>query len=46
VKALREAAAGSRGRHLYAPATQTVFDEGLKRAKVTMVGEMTGDRED
>src|SRR3954447_457565 len=44
--ALREAAAGCRGCHLYAPATQTVFGEGLKRAKVTMVGEQPGDRED
>src|SRR4051812_14163022 len=44
--ALRAAAAGCRGCHLYAPATQTVFGEGLKRAKVTMVGEVPGDRED
>jgi uracil-DNA glycosylase family protein len=46
LKSLREAAAGCRGCHLYAPATQTVFGEGLKRAKVAMVGEMPGDRED
>jgi uracil-DNA glycosylase family protein len=46
LKSLREAAAGCRGCHLYAPATQTVFGEGMKRAKVTMVGEMPGDRED
>jgi len=44
--ALREAAAGCRGCHLYAPATQTVFGEGLKRAQVMMVGEMPGDPED
>jgi len=44
--ALREAAAGCRGCHLYAHATQTVFGEGLKKAKVTMVGEVPGDRED
>jgi len=46
LKALREAAAGCRGCGLYAHATQTVFGEGLKRAKVTMVGEVPGDRED
>src|SRR5919198_358322 len=46
LKALREAAAECRGCHLYAHATQTVFGEGLKQSKVTMVGEMPGDRED
>jgi uracil-DNA glycosylase family protein len=46
LKSLREAAAGCRGCHLYAGATQTVFGEGLKRAKLMMVGEMPGDRED
>ena len=46
LKALREAAAGCRGCHLYAPATQTVFGEGLQRARLTLVGEMPGDRED
>ena len=46
LEALREAAAGCRGCHLYAQATQTVFGEGLKKAKVTMVGEVPGDRED
>jgi uracil-DNA glycosylase family protein len=46
LKALREAAAGCRGCHLYAPATQTVFGEGLKSARLAMVGEMPGDRED
>ncbi len=46
LKTLREAAAGCRGCHLYAPATQTVFGEGLKRARLMMVGEMPGDRED
>src|SRR3954454_20169151 len=44
--ALREAAAGCRGCHLYAPATQTVFGEGRASSKVTMVGEVPGDRED
>jgi uracil-DNA glycosylase len=46
LKTLRAAAAGCRGCHLYAPATQTVFGEGLKRARMMMVGEMPGDRED
>jgi uracil-DNA glycosylase len=46
LKSLREAAATCRGCHLYAGATQTVFGEGLKRAKIVMVGEMPGDRED
>ena len=46
LKALRDAAAGCRGCHLYAPATQTVFGEGLKKSKVMFVGEMPGDRED
>jgi uracil-DNA glycosylase len=43
---LREAAAGCRGCHLWRHATQTVFGEGLKRARVMFVGEMPGDRED
>ena len=46
LKSLREAAAGCRGCPLYAGATQTVFGEGPKRAKLLMVGEMPGDRED
>jgi uracil-DNA glycosylase len=46
LKALREAAAHCRGCHLYAPATQTVFSDGPKRARVMMIGEMPGDRED
>jgi uracil-DNA glycosylase len=46
LKSLREAAAGCRGCHLYAGATQTVFGEGLKRARLMLVGEMPGDRED
>jgi DNA polymerase len=46
LKALREAAAGCRGCHLYANATQTVFGEGRKRSRVVLVGEMPGDRED
>ena len=46
LKDLREAAAGCRGCHLWRGATQTVFGEGLKRARVMFVGEMAGDRED
>lgn len=43
---LREAAAGCRGCRLYAPATQTVFGEGPERARVMLVGEQPGDKED
>ena len=46
LKTLREAAASCRGCPLHAPATQTVFGEGPKRATVMLVGEMPGDRED
>jgi len=46
LSALREAAAGCRGCHLWRAATQAVFGEGLARARVMMVGEMPGDRED
>src|SRR2546423_14143494 len=46
LQSLREAAAGCRGCHLWRKATQTVFGEGLKRARVMMVGEQPGDRED
>ncbi len=46
VTALREAAAGCRGCDLYADATQTVFGEGPGRARIVMVGEVPGDRED
>jgi DNA polymerase len=46
LEALREAAAGCRGCHLWRGATQTVFGEGLKRARVVFVGEQPGDRED
>src|SRR5437764_4461229 len=44
--ALREAADGCRGCHLYAHATQTVFGEGPAKSRLMMVGEMPGDRED
>ena len=46
LRGLREAAAGCRGCHLWRGATQTVFGEGLKRARVVLVGEQPGDRED
>jgi DNA polymerase len=46
LKALREAAAGCRGCHLWRGATQTVFGEGRKGSRVMLVGEMAGDRED
>ena len=46
LSALREAAAGCRGCHLYGPATQTVFGEGLKRSRIMFVGEQPGDSED
>ena len=46
LKALREAAAGCRGCHLWRGATQTVFGEGRKAARLMLVGEQPGDRED
>jgi uracil-DNA glycosylase len=46
LEALREAAARCRGCHLWRGATQTVFGVGSKRARVVLVGEMPGDRED
>jgi len=44
--ALRVAAADCHGCHLWRHATQTVFGEGLRRARVMLVGEQPGDRED
>ena len=44
--ALRDAAAGCRGCHLWRPATQTVFGEGRKSSRLMLVGEQPGDRED
>jgi uracil-DNA glycosylase family protein len=44
--ALRGAAAGCRGCHLWRNATQTVFGEGLKKSRVMFVGEQPGDKED
>ena len=46
IKALREAAAGCTACPLYRPATQTVFGEGPARARLMIVGEQPGDRED
>jgi DNA polymerase len=44
--ALREAAAHCHGCHLWRNATQTVFGEGKKKARVMLVGEQPGDQED
>jgi uracil-DNA glycosylase family protein len=44
--ALRKAAADCRGCDLYGDATQTVFGEGPEDARIVMVGEQPGDRED
>ena len=44
--ALRKAAAGCRGCDLYRDATQTVFGEGPEDARIVMVGEQPGDKED
>jgi uracil-DNA glycosylase len=44
--ALREAAAGCRGCHLWQVGTQTVFGEGSREAEVMFVGEQPGDQED
>jgi len=43
---LREAAAGCTACPLYKTGTQTVFGEGLKRARLMLIGEQPGDRED
>jgi uracil-DNA glycosylase family protein len=43
---LREAAAGCTACPLYNTGTQTVFGEGLKRARLMLIGEQPGDRED
>jgi uracil-DNA glycosylase len=44
--ALRKAATGCRGCDLYRDATQTIFGEGPEAARIMMVGEQPGDRED
>jgi uracil-DNA glycosylase len=43
---LQRAAAGCRGCPLFLQATQTVFGEGSKGARVMLVGEQPGDQED
>jgi DNA polymerase len=43
---LREAAAGCRACDLWEKATQTVFGEGATGARMMLVGEQPGDRED
>ena len=43
---LREAAAGCKACHLWRLGTQTVFGEGKRSAKLMVVGEQPGDRED
>jgi uracil-DNA glycosylase family protein len=44
--ALREAAAGCRGCHLWQVGTQTIFGEGAPKAEAMFVGEQPGDQED
>jgi uracil-DNA glycosylase family protein len=46
LKNLREAAAGCQACPLWKGGTQTVFGEGLKRARLMLIGEQPGDRED
>src|SRR5438270_3700748 len=46
LKSLREAAADCRGCHLWRDASQTVFGEGSKGARLMLVGEQPGDQED
>jgi uracil-DNA glycosylase len=46
MRALREAAARCRGCDLHEKATQTVFGEGRRNARMMLVGEMPGDYED
>ncbi|QKV80904.1 UdgX family uracil-DNA binding protein [Amycolatopsis sp. Hca4] len=43
---LRSAASGCQGCHLFQDATQTVFGEGPAGARVLVVGEQPGDKED
>jgi DNA polymerase len=44
--ALRRAAAGCRGCHLWKVGTQTVFGEGARASTIMLVGEQPGDQED
>ena len=46
LNSLRKAAAHCKGCSLYEHATQTVFGEGKSRARLILVGEQPGDRED
>jgi uracil-DNA glycosylase len=46
LKSLREAAADCTACPLHKTGTQTVFGEGLKRARLMLIGEQPGDRED
>jgi uracil-DNA glycosylase len=46
LRALRQAAADCRGCPLWRDATQTVFGAGPRKAKLMLVGEQPGDRED
>jgi uracil-DNA glycosylase len=46
LKTLREAAAACTACPLHETGTQTVFGEGLKRARLMLIGEQPGDRED
>jgi DNA polymerase len=46
IESLREAAAGCKACDLWEKATQTVFGEGRSHARLMLVGEQPGDRED
>jgi DNA polymerase len=46
LRALRQAALDCRGCELWKDATQTVFGEGPRKAKLMLVGEQPGDKED
>ena len=46
LKSLREAAARCKACPLHETGTQTVFGEGLNRARLMLIGEQPGDRED
>ncbi|MDB4891799.1 MAG: phage polymerase-related protein [Gemmatimonadetes bacterium] len=46
ITALRKAAAGCRGCHLWKVGTQTVFGEGPRSVALMIVGEQPGDQED
>jgi DNA polymerase len=46
IETLREESADCRACHLYKNATQTVFGEGPQTARIMLVGEQPGDKED